>query len=221
MFHDRTDAGQRLSSALNRYAGCAQGLILAIPRGGVIVGLELSRALQLPLDVLITRKIGAPGNPELALGALAETGYLHLNQDILAFYPGWTSFVEDERKRQNEEIQRRRELYRQGRPLPALTGRTVLLVDDGVATGATYLASIAALRAAGTAAIVAALPVAPPETAQKIRSHVHDCVILETPEPFEAVGLHYRRFDQVSDAEALRALDLSWKPAGLQGQSSA
>ncbi len=221
MFHDRTEAGQRLASALLRYAGHAKGLILAIPRGGVLVGLELSSALKLPMDVLITRKIGAPGNAELALGALAETGYLHLNQDILAFYPSWTRFVEDERKRQEEEIQRRKELYRQGQPLPVLTGRTVLLVDDGVATGATYLASIAALRAAGTAKIVAALPVAPLETAQKIQSQVDDCVILETPEPFEAVGLHYRRFDQVSDAEVLQALGISRKPAGPHSHGSA
>ncbi len=221
MFHDRTDAGQRLASALRRYAGDPKGLILAIPRGGVVVGLELNRALKLPLDVLITRKIGAPGNPELALGALAETGYLHLNQDILAFYPSWTRFVEDERKRQEEEIQRRRELYRQGRPLPLLAGRTVLLVDDGVATGATYLASIAALRLAGAALLVAALPVAPPETVQKIQGHVDDCFVLETPEPFEAVGLHYQRFDQVNDTEVLQALDGSWKPEGSHGHSSA
>jgi putative phosphoribosyl transferase len=220
MFDDRTDAGQRLASRLHRYAGDAKGLILAIPRGGVIVGLELSRALQLPLDVLITRKIGAPGNPELALGALAETGYLHLNQDILAFYPSWTRFVWDEQKLQEEEIHRRRELYRHGRPLPALTGRTVLLVDDGVATGATYLASMAALRAAGACALVAALPVAPPETAEKIREQVDDCVILETPEPFEAVGLHYRSFAQTSDAEVIQALDRSWKPAASPGQPS-
>jgi predicted phosphoribosyltransferase len=221
MFHDRTDAGQRLASALRRYAGHAQGLILAIPRGGVIVGLELNRALRLPLDVLITRKIGAPGNPELALGALAETGYLHLNRDILAFYPSWTRVVEEERKLQEEEIRRRKELYRHGQPLPALTGRTVLLVDDGVATGATYLASIAALRAAQVAALVAALPVAPPETAQKIQGHVDDCVILDTPEPFEAVGLHYRSFAQTSDAEVLQALGMSWKPAASPGQSPA
>jgi len=221
MFHDRTDAGRQLASALQRYAGHAKGLILAIPRGGVLVGLELSRALKLPLDVLITRKIGAPGNPELALGALAETGYLYLNQDILAFYPGWTRFVEEERKRQEEEIQRRKELYRHGQPLPVLTGWTVLLVDDGVATGATYLASIAALRAAGVAAIVAALPVAPSETAQRIQRLVDDCVVLDTPEPFEAVGLHYRRFDQVSDAEVLQALDTSGKPTGSDGHTSA
>jgi predicted phosphoribosyltransferase len=221
MFHDRTDAGRLLASRLHRYAGHAGGLILAIPRGGVIVGLELNRALRLPLDVLITRKIGAPGNPELALGALAETGFLYLNQDILAFYPSWTRFVEDERKRQEDEIQRRRESYRQGRPLPVLTGKTVLLVDDGVATGATYLASIAALKAAQVAAIVAALPTAPMETAQKIRSHVDDCVILDTPEPFEAVGLHYRVFNQVSDAEVLQALDAGWKPESSCGRSSA
>ncbi len=221
MFHDRTEAGQQLASSLSRYAGHSQGLILAIPRGGVLVGLELSRVLELPLDVLITRKIGAPGNPELALGALAETGYLHLNQDILAFYPGWTRFVEDERTRQEEEVRRRRELYRHGRPLPVLTGRTVLLVDDGVATGATYLASIAALRAAGVATLVAALPVAPPETAQKIHGHVDDCVILDTPEPFEAVGLHYRVFNQVSDAEVLHALDAGWKPEGSHGSRPA
>lgn len=221
MFDDRTDAGRQLASRLHRYAGDPKGLILAIPRGGVIVGLELSHALRLPLDVLITRKIGAPGNPELALGALAETGYLHLNQDILAFYPSWTRFVYQERTRREEEIQRRRELYRQGRPLPALTGRTVLLVDDGVATGATYLASIAALRAAQVTAIVAALPVAPPETAQKIEGQVDDCVILSTPEPFEAVGLHYRSFAQTSDSEVLEALDAAWRPDNSQGRSSA
>jgi predicted phosphoribosyltransferase len=207
MFHDRTDAGKQLAGALHRYAGDPKGLILAIPRGGVIVGLELSRALRLPLDVLITRKIGAPSNPELALGALAETGYLHLNHEILSLYPSWMRFVEEERARQEDEIQRRRALYRQGRPLPALVGRTVLLVDDGVATGATYLASIAALRAAGTAKIVAALPVAPPETAQQIQGLVDDCVILDTPEPFEAVGFHYRSFAQTSDTEVLQALD--------------
>lgn len=207
MFRDRAEAGQKLADALRRYANRSDVLVLAIPRGGVLVGLEISRALQLPLDVLITRKIGAPGNPELALGALTETGYVHLNQDILAFVPNWARYVEQERMRQEEEIRRRRELYRQGRPLPALTGRTVLLVDDGVATGATYLASIAALKAAGTARIVAALPVAPPETAQKIRGYVDDCVILETPEPFEAVGLHYQNFYQVSDAEVLQALE--------------
>lgn len=221
MFHDRTDAGRQLADGLRRYADYAQGLILAIPRGGVIVGLELSRVLRLSLDVLITRKIGAPDNPELALGALAETGYLHLNHEILALHPSWRRFVDDERKRQEDEIQRRRELYRHSRPLPMLTGRTVLLVDDGVATGATYLASIAALRAAQVAAIVAALPVAPMETAQKIQNHVDDCVILDTPEPFEAVGLHYQIFNQVSDAEVLRALDASWKPEELRDSSPA
>ena len=147
MFKNRAEAGQRLARALSQYADLPDGLVLAIPRGGVVVGLALSQGLRLPLDILITRKIGAPGNPELALAALAETGFLYLNQDLLALYPSLAAAVAPQRSGQEEEIARRQAQYRGGRGLPPLAGRTVLLVDDGVATGSTFFASIAALRA--------------------------------------------------------------------------
>lgn len=212
MFRDREEAGQRLAAALSRYSGWSDGLILAIPRGGVVVGLEMSQALHLPLDVLITRKLGAPENAELAVGALSETGYLHLNKELLACYPWLAGAVEQERGRQEREIVRRRELYRGGRGLPPLAGRTVILVDDGVATGATYLASIQALKSGGVARVVAALPVAPSETANQISAQVDECVILASPEPFYAVGQHYLDFRQVEDQEVIRCLARSWRP---------
>lgn len=209
MFRDRVDAGERLSVALSRWADHPAALILAIPRGGVIVGFQLSVRLRLPLDVFISRKIGAPGNPELALGALAETGFLYLNEGL--FTTLWSSgSLEEERRRQVQEIARRQQLYRKGRGLPAVAGRPVILVDDGVATGATYLVAIQALKAARVASLVAALPVAPPDTAQKIRERVGDCIILETPMHFYAVGEHYMDFRQVSDEEVVRCLEQAW-----------
>jgi len=211
VFQNRSEAGRHLSAALTRYADCG-GLVLAIPRGGVVVGLEVSLALRLPLDVLITRKIGMPNNPELALGALSETGSLHLNEELVSYLSS-TATLEQERQRQEEEIARRRALYRQGRTLPSLVGRTVLLVDDGVATGATYLASVDALKAAGAARVVAALPVAPPDTAEKIAQQVDDCVVLATPWPFFAVGEHYADFRQVEDAEVVRCLAEAHRPS--------
>ena len=213
MFRDREEAGQRLAAALSRYSHCSKGLLLAIPRGGVVVGLQMSLVLHLPLDVLITRKLGAPDNPELAVGALTETGYLHLNKDLLACYPWLASSVDQERRVQEREIVRRRALYRGGRSLPPLGGRTVILVDDGVATGATYLASIQALKSGGVARLVAALPVAPSETADQVATQVDECVILESPEPFHAVGQHYVDFRQVEDEEVIRCLARSWRPS--------
>lgn len=212
MIRDREEAGQRLAAALSRYTDCPDGLILAIPRGGVVVGLEMSLSLRLPLDVLITRKIGAPDNPELAIGALTETGYLHLNKDLLASYPWLARMVEQERALQEREIVRRRERYRGGRNLPPLSGRTIILVDDGVATGATYLASVHALKAGGVTRLVAALPVAPSDTTARIAAHVDECSVLESPEPFYAVGQHYLNFRQVEDEEVIRCLARAWRP---------
>jgi putative phosphoribosyl transferase len=210
MFRDRVEAGQRLAAALSRYAEHPGGLVLAIPRGGVVVGREISLRLRLPLDVLLTRKIGAAENPELAIGALSETGYLHLNEDLLALHPSLSRMTEKQRRDQQEEIVRRRQLYRGGRELPPLAGRTVVLVDDGVATGATYLASVQALKGAGVARVVAAIPVGPAETAKLIAGRVDECVILECPEPFYAVGQHYDDFRQVDDEEVIRCLEESW-----------
>jgi len=216
VIEDRVEAGRRLAAALQRYSGCPGGLILAIPRGGVVVGREMSVLLRLPLDVLLTRKIGAPGNPELAIGALTETGYLYVNEELLASYPALARLSEQERLEQEREIDRRRRQYRGGRALPPLEGRTVILVDDGTATGATYLASVHALRASRVGRLVAALPVAPPETAGMISRRVDDCVVLATPDPFYAVGQHYLNFRQVDDEEVLRCLAESWRPPKQQ-----
>jgi putative phosphoribosyl transferase len=212
VFRDRRDAGQQLAAALRQYADSPDGLILAIPRGGLVVGLELSLALHLPLDVLITRKLGAPDNPELAIGALAETGYVYLNQDLLRTYPSLARSLERERVEQEHEIARRRQLYRCGRLLPPLKGRTVILVDDGVATGATFLASVQALKAAEVARVIAALPVAPGETIQVIAGRVDECVVLASPYPFYAVGQHFADFSQVTDQQAIDCLANSWQP---------
>lgn len=216
MFRDRIEAGQRLAAALTRYTGYPGGMILAIPRGGVVVGREMSLRLCLPLDVLLTRKIGAAENPELAIGALSETGHLHLNEDLLRSHPSLARMTEKQRLEQQEEITRRRALYRGGRDLPQLAGRMVILVDDGVATGATYLASVQALKAAGVARVVAALPVGPADTVKVIASQVDECVVLACPEPFYAVGQHYQDFRQVDDDEVIQCLEYSWgrEPSG-------
>jgi putative phosphoribosyl transferase len=208
-FHDRTDAGRELAAKLGAYRDDPSGLILALPRGGVVVGYEISLALNLPLDVFITQKLGAPDNPEYAIGAVAETGSIHLNQQALSTMGGFSTasrYFDEMIQAQREEIRRRQDLYRNGRPLPDMKDRTVLLVDDGVATGATFLASIEALRSLQVRRLVAALPVGPKETLNEIGKQVHDLIILATPEPFYAVGNHYLDFRQVSDDEVVRYL---------------
>ena len=146
IFKSREEAGRLLSAELRQYRDDPHGLILALPRGGVVVGYQLSLALHLPLDVFITRKIGAPGNPEYAIGAIAETGSHYLNQEAVSSFDLSQYELNRLIHAQENEIARRKDLYRQGRPLPQLTGRTVLLVDDGIATGSTFLASALAIR---------------------------------------------------------------------------
>jgi predicted phosphoribosyltransferase len=209
IFRDRAEAGRLLAERLLPYGRDSSGLVLALPRGGVPVGYEISRALHLPLDVLITRKLGAPGNPEYAIGAVSESGHVHLNPEawnVLAVLHAPSSFLEASVREQKTEIARRQKLYRRGRPLPDLRGRTVLLVDDGVATGATFLASIEALRALPLGRLVAALPVGPAETMREVAGRVDDLVVLLTPEPFYAVGNHYLDFTQVSDEQVTQYL---------------
>ncbi len=204
---NRHEAGRLLAERLGVYRDDPKGIILALPRGGVPVGFTLSQALHLPLDVLITRKLGAPGNPEFALGALSETGTLFLNEEALRALAVTRQALEPTIRIQREEIARRQTLYRKGRSLPSLADRTVLLVDDGVATGATFLASAQALRNLGVHRLVAALPLAPSETCERIRQQVDELVVLLTPEPFFAVGNHYEDFRQVEDEEVVRYLD--------------
>jgi putative phosphoribosyl transferase len=209
VFQNREEAGWLLAKRLAAYCDDQSSLILALPRGGVAVGYSLSLALRLPLDVFITRKLGAPGNPEYAIGAVTETGSVFLNPEagaVLQAIPSATEYLEKAIQAQQDEIARRQVLYRQARPLPALTERTVLLVDDGIATGATFLASAKALRELGVQRLVAAIPVGPQSTLSLVRRQVDEMVVLATPEPFFAVGNHYIDFAQVEDAGVIRYL---------------
>lgn len=206
MFRDREEAGRLLAKRLSAYRDDPTGLILALPRGGVAVGSMLSLALHLPLDVFLTRKLGAPDNPEFALGAVTETGSLHLNRNVIEAYLVPSEYVEQARRALQEEIARRQVLYRGGRPLPDLTARTVLLVDDGIATGATFLASAEALRQLQVKRLVAGIPVGPPDTLRRVGKIVDEVVVLETPDPFFAVGNHYEDFTQVDDETVIRYL---------------
>lgn len=210
VFRDRKEAGRELAEKLGAYRGDPSGLVLALPRGGVPVGYEISLALDLPLDVFITRKLGAPEDPEFAIGAVAETGSIHLNQKALGFMGGFSTaspYFTEMVRHQREEIRRRQGLYRKGRPLPDLKDRTVLLVDDGVATGATFLASVEALRHLQVRKLIAALPVGPRETFGEIGKQVDKLIALSMPEPFYAVGNHYMDFRQVGDDEVVRYLE--------------
>jgi len=206
MFKDRIEAGSRLAARLHQYKDRRDVIVLALPRGGVVIGYEIARALHVPLDVLIVRKIGFPGQPELAVGAVAETGTVVLNDDIVAAGRVSADFLRRETDHQKEEIARRVALYRSGKGLPGLDRTTVILVDDGVATGATIKTAISALKDKKAAKLVVALPVGPPETIEDLRQMVDEVVCLETPYVFMAVGAHYLDFTQVSDDEVIDLL---------------
>jgi putative phosphoribosyl transferase len=209
MFRNREEAGRMLADKLSQYRNDPTALLLALPRGGVAVGYQLSLALHLPLDVFITRKIGAPSNPEYAIGAVAETGLRYLNQEAVSAF-GLSRYELDRLILiQEKEIARRKNLYRQGRPLPQLTGRTVLLVDDGIATGSTFLASALAIRSVQPHRLVGVIPVGPPSTIREVRAHVDELVVLMTPDPFEAVGSFFMDFTQVEDRDVVEYLNLA------------
>ncbi|MCL5263764.1 MAG: phosphoribosyltransferase [Chloroflexi bacterium] len=205
MFQDRHDAGRQLAQALKRYKG-QNIIVIALPRGGVAVGYEVAKALDAPLDVVVTRKIGAPGNPEYAIGAVAETGDVQLNQEEIRLYGIPRRYVDEEIANQKREIERRVQMYRGGRRLPDLRDKTVIVVDDGIATGFTMRASLKAARAQQPKELVLAVPVAPPDVLDNIRPDVDDVVCLSTPEPFFAVGAWYRHFEQMSDEEVRKYL---------------
>jgi putative phosphoribosyl transferase len=206
MFRNRSDAGIRLAERLNQYRDRKDVLILALPRGGAATGHELARALNLRLDVLIVRKIGYPGQPELAIGAISETGSVVLNQSIISEGGITKAFIQTEIEQQKQEIARRIAMYRSGKGLDNLEGKTVILVDDGVATGATIKAAIETLKQEKLARLVVALPVGPPETVDALRPMADEFICLETPVYFMAVGNHYQDFTQVSDQEVVDLL---------------
>jgi putative phosphoribosyl transferase len=206
VLRNREEAGRLLAARLQAYRDDPHGLILALPRGGVAVGYEISVALHLPLDVFITRKLGAPDNPEYAIGALSETGAIYLNADAVETFQLSHADLDALIKGAREEIAARQLRYRNGLPLASLTDRTVILVDDGMATGATFFATIEAITELSPGRLVAALPVAPQDNVAPLRSRVDDVIILDTPEPFIAVGHHYQSFTQVDDAQVLEYL---------------
>ncbi len=207
IFQDRESAGRQLAGRLERYRDDRTALILALPRGGVAVAFPVSLVLRLPLDVFITRKLGAPGNPEYAIGAVAETGTVFYNKAALALYSLSQRDLDAAIQVQRDEIARRQRLYRKGRPAPVLTGRTIILVDDGLATGATFFASVEAIRSSNPCRLIGAVPVGPRETIEEATGLVDEMVVLSIPEGFFAVGQAYIDFTQVEDADVVRYLD--------------
>ena len=205
---DRADAGRRLAARLAGYRD-ETPIVLALPRGGVPVGAEVSRALGAPLDIFIARKLGAPGQPELGIGAVAQGGLLVLNERIVRALKLSEGHIRRAAEEELREVGRRLRLLRGDRPEPEVRGRTVILVDDGLATGATARAAILALRERGPGRLVLAVPVCPPRTADLLLREVDDLVVLETPADFYAVGSYYEDFEQVSDEEVVRLLELA------------
>ncbi|KGM32976.1 phosphoribosyltransferase [Inquilinus limosus] len=207
LFRDRRDAGRRLAAALAEYRDL-RPVVLALPRGGVPVGFEVARALAAPLDVLLVRKIGAPGYPELGLGAVIDGADPHvvLNDAVMREVMPSRDYVEAETERQLAEIERRRHLYRGDRPAPSVAGRVVILVDDGIATGGTVTAALQGLAATRPARLVLAVPVAPPEVLETLSGLADDVVCLSAPSVFGAVGRFYQDFDQTTDEEVIGLL---------------
>jgi putative phosphoribosyl transferase len=200
-FHDRVEAGRLLAEHLDAYAGRADVIVLALPRGGLPVAYEIAARLRAPLDIFLVRKLGAPGQPELAMGAIATGGARVLNDEVIHYLSVTTEVIEAVARAEQVELERREQAYRGDRPTPDLHGRIVILVDDGLATGSSMRAAIAAVRTQQPARIVVAVPVAAKETCEELRREVDDLVCLRTPEPFSAVGLWYDDFSQTSDEE--------------------
>lgn len=206
-FADRRDAGQRLAAELKARA-LPDPVVLALPRGGVPVGYEVAAALKAPLDVLLVRKLGAPGYEEFGIGAVVDgvQPQLVLNAEAIEALQISPAYIEAERDRQLAEIERRRRLYSGSTPAESVQGRTAIVVDDGVATGGTLLAALYALKRASPRHIVLAVPVAPPDTLQKLAVQVDEVVCLAAPVDFRAVGAYYDNFDQTSDEEVIALL---------------
>jgi putative phosphoribosyl transferase len=201
LFQDRREAGKALAQELASLKGTPGMLVLGIPRGGVVVGHEIAEALDAPLDVYITRKIGAPHNPELAIGAVASDGTLLIDDKLARRLGVSQEYIDQEADNQKKEIERRLAEYRGERPPPDLKGKVIILADDGVATGATTLATIRAIKSQEPAELILAVPVGPRDSIETLRPEVDRLVCLHAPEIFWAVGAFYNVFDQTTDAE--------------------
>jgi predicted phosphoribosyltransferase len=204
-YANRTQAGKRLAEHLGKYRG-EDALVLALPRGGVEVGLPVAEALDAELDVLVVRKLGAPQNPEFGLGAIASYGARYVDEDSLQALGLTADALEQVEQRERQELHRRQQAYRDELPPPRIEGRTVIVVDDGVATGGTVRAAIRAIRQLKPGRLVLAVPVAPPDTARTLVEEVDELVCPETPSPFRAIGLWYAEFDQTTDGRVIELL---------------
>lgn len=205
-FADRTEAGAQLGKRLREQAVDAD-VVLAIPRGGLPLGRAVADALEAPLDIAVAQKIGAPGNPEYAIGAVASDGSVWRNEQAFRITDAEEAYFEQKREEKAEAARAKAERYRGDRPAPNLAGKTVVLVDDGVATGSTARACLHLVRAADAERVVLAIPVGPPDTIEELRDLADDVVVLQEPTAFRGVGQFYRQFDQVSDEQAMRYLE--------------
>ena len=208
-YRNRTEAGRALGQALARFSGRGDVIVLALPRGGVPVAAEVAHALEAPMDVYLVRKLGAPGHPELAMGAIGSGGVRVLNEDVVATLGVTEAMIEAVAEREAAELARRDRHYRGTRDAPDLRGKLCILVDDGLATGATMRAAAAAVRKSGPAKVVVAVPVAARETCDAMHADpsIDEIECGMTPEPFGAVGLWYDDFEQVSDEEVMSLLE--------------
>lgn len=206
MFRDRKDAGLQLAKKLLAYAGDPEGIVIALPRGGVVLGAIIANELHLPLDIISPRKIGAPFNPELAIGAITETGEGIFNEDLIRDFGISEEYVKATVEKEKKVAMHRLKEYRREMPARNLKGKTVLIVDDGIATGSTMFAAIKTVKNEGAAKIIVAVPVSPVDTYEKLENQVTKVVALATPTPFFAVGQFYDFFDQTSDEEVISLL---------------
>jgi putative phosphoribosyl transferase len=221
MFEDRSDAGRRLAAKLRHLRDKAP-VVLALPRGGVPVGIEIARELDAPLDLLLVRKIGVPWQKELALGAVTDGAQpqIFIDRQLAAALEISGDYVEQETARQLAELERRRQAYCAGRPPLDIAGRTAILVDDGIATGATMRVALQAARQRKPARLVLAAPVAAPDTIAKLRPLADEVVCVETPSGLGAIGFYYADFHQVSDAEVTEILARAPPPAAMPGEQA-
>jgi predicted phosphoribosyltransferase len=206
LFQDRRDAGRKLAAKLGNYAERSDVVVLALPRGGVPVAYEVATALNAPLDLFLVRKLGVPGHEELAMGAIASGGVRVLNQSVVQALYIPESIIDKTVQREQQELERREQAYRGGRPPLALHGKTVILVDDGLATGSTMAAAVTGVRALGAKQVVVAVPTAAPETCAVFEDFVDVTVCAETPQPFYGVGMWYVDFSQTGDDEVRELL---------------
>jgi predicted phosphoribosyltransferase len=222
-FRDRHEAGRALAEELTSYRDKDNLIVLGLARGGVPVAAEIAAALRAPLDVFLVRKLGVPRWSELAMGALASGGGVVMNDDVVAHLHITDEQVREVIDSETAELTRRERAYRGGRPAADLTGKIVILVDDGIATGASVRAALTALRQRRPRALILAVPVAPADTIAALRPEVDEVICLRMPEPFMAIGLHYRDFHQLSDADVVRTLARAraTPPAGRAGSTAA